>query len=181
MGQTYGKLTGHSPTYTFLCLIVAAKYTARSITRNQKSSTPQSFLTILDPISNLLSSKNIISSIAGDAVGLAVAWRILCWLTSISDFIRLTNKQKYDSIGQFFFDSFKDLPPLSWHLRKEAIKMEEGLRKTLKSSPHVTPMISELPEEGRDAKSLIAEVGLICSLALTTTIEHVLTFYSLIR
>jgi len=59
--------------------------------------------------------------------------------------------------------------------------MEEGLRKTLKSSPHVTPMISELPEEGRDAQSLIAEVGLICSLALTTTIEHVLTFYSLIH
>ncbi len=57
-------------------------------------------------------------------------------------------------------DSFKDLPPLSWHLRKEAIKMEEGLRKTLKSSPHVTPMISELPEEGRDAQSLIEEVGL---------------------
>ena len=164
MGQTYGKLTGHSPTYTFLCLIVAAKYTARSLTRNQKSPTPQSFLTILSPISNLLSSKNIISSIAGDVVGLAVAWRMLCWLTSISDFIRLTNKQKYDSIGQFFFDSFKDLPPLSWHLRKEAIKMEEGLRKTLKSSPHVTPMISELPEEGRDAQSLIAEVTKMVSM-----------------
>jgi len=157
MGQAYGKLTGHSTTYTLLLLIIAAKYTAFSVTRNKLKTT------LLERLASLLSGSSLISHLLADTIGLAAAWRVLCWLTSITDFGRITNKQKYDYVGAIFFDTFKGIPPLSWVLNKEEKKMAEGLRKTLKSSAHVTEMVSKLPTQGRDPQSLIAEVSKMVS------------------
>ena len=158
MGANYGKLTGHSKTYTLLLITVLAKYTTKFIQRRAPTSNPRLSFTLLERVSTLLSGNNLLSHLLSDAAGLAVAWRFLCWCTSLNDFRLQTNKQKYDYIGAFVFATFKNYPPLSWTLKKEKDKMETGLRHSLKSSTHVTAMVAQLPAVGRDTASLIKEV-----------------------
>ena len=162
-GQVYGHLTGHSTPYKLLLLLVAAKYTARTLTTGKTTNARTSF-TLLGPVARLLSGNSLLSSLLSDVVGLAVAWRFFCWMSAVQDFLRLPGKQKYDYVGAVFFNVLKDYPPLSWQLSKEKTKMEAGLRQSLKNSPHVTAMVSELPAEGRDIQSLISEVSAMVAL-----------------
>ena len=162
MGQVYGKLTGHSSTYAVLLLIVFAKYTAKLFSKSANNQRLK--FTILQLFNNLFSGSSVFAHILADGAGLAVAWRLLCWSTSVSDFFRLENRQKYDYIGAIFFNTFKNLPPLSWTLKREKIKMEDGLRKSLKSSKHVTAMVGKLPPIGRSTESLLKEVAEMVSV-----------------
>ena len=157
MGQTYGKLTGHSTTYTLLLLTVVAKYTALAA-RRTTTFNPRLQYTILNGWHKLFSRNNLLSHLLADATGLAIAWRLLVWATNVADFFRLDNKQKYDHLGGALVNFFSNTPPLSWTLKKEKLKMEQGLRLSLKNSPHVTAMVRALPQEGRSAEALLAEV-----------------------
>ena len=97
MGQTFGKLTGHSTTYTLLLLTVVAKYTALA-TRRATTFNPRLQYTILNGWHKLFSGNNLLSHALADATGLAIAWRLLVWATNVADFSLRRIEYRYTAI-----------------------------------------------------------------------------------
>ena len=157
MGAALGRLTGRSPAYSLLLLFVLARHTARLL-RGPDKLVATARVALLQQIAGLLSGTSRVKQLISDALGLVLGWKLICWTSSLSDFYLLTSGQKYDQIGAVLFNAFKGVPPISWKLAKESRDMENGLRKTLKSCPHIHSTCSVLPERGRSTESLLAEI-----------------------
>lgn len=157
MGNYLGRITGRSPVYAALLVVVAAKYSARLV--GSKSVTPQTRSNVLQWVFRLFNGTGFVNQVLGDVLGLAVCWKLIKWATEIRDFARLPGQQKKDRVGNFIFDLTKSLPPVRAKLDSEKRKMEEGLRKSLKRHEHITeePNVT-LPDQGRSSQNLIQEM-----------------------
>lgn len=162
MGNYLGRLTGRSPAYAAVLIVVLAKQAARVASRGKPTAQARSNLLLW--IFRLVDGKGFVSQAVGDVLGLVLAWRLIKWVSGIREFARLPTAQKKDVVGNAVFGALRHLPPVQAKLAAERQKMEEGLRKSLKQSDHIQEVVSTLPAEGRSSQSLLTEMESMVSV-----------------
>ena len=161
VGLLLSKLTGRSLPYSAAVLAVALKYVSWARNRGRtplRGSVLTSLHNIVFSGQTLLRARDtsLLSTLLGDALGLALLWRALCAAHAILQVRFMSLKEIADAAGETGFSVISAIPMMRAKVEKEFAKEESKIEAMLKKPGR--EMTTVIPENGMEDEAIVTSM-----------------------